>query len=180
MAFIPRDATNEQVLDIILEWIDVLANEEYEIVYATLGYLRCHEPRNAEIIRWEIKQYRSPELYPNIEEFTVTDWRTANGGNIDPVREVMWYKPNDTRLRGAVAFDLPLNGQWSDLQADFVFFDNENVDEGYILCLEEIGSFMQRHREIEEMDAETTEFTADLLQSVREMKADTRAKPKFK
>jgi hypothetical protein len=43
-------------------------------------------------------------------------------------------------MAGTVAFDLPLNGQWSDLTADFVFFDNDTAAGGHTLRLEEIHS----------------------------------------
>jgi hypothetical protein len=41
-------------------------------------------------------------------------------------------------MAGAVAFDLPLNSRWSDLAADFVFFETGNTNAGYTLRLEEI------------------------------------------
>ena len=53
---------------------------------------------------------------------------------------------------GSVTFDLPLNGQWSDLTADFVFFEGADARAGYPLGLEEIGSWRQMQREIEASD----------------------------
>jgi hypothetical protein len=153
MIFVPRNASDEQVLDIVREWIDVLTKEDYEAVFAAVGYSLSFGEPGAECIRKEIKKYRSPEYFLGVEEFTVTDWRTAHGGNPTPAQKVTWYKPNSTRLAGAVVFDLPLNGQWSDLTADFVFFENDNVDEGYVLCLEEIGSWTQTQREMEASEA---------------------------
>ena len=100
-----------------------------------------------EWLRTAIKSYVSPEYFPDVTDFVVTDWRTANGGNPEPLRSVTWYQPNSVRLRGAVQFDLPLNGKWSDLTADFVFFDYDN--EGYSLALEEIRSLKQLQRETE-------------------------------
>lgn len=47
----------------------------------------------------------------------------------------------------AVEFDLPLNGKWSDLQADFVLFQNPHPEGGYCLGLEEISSWRQAQRE---------------------------------
>jgi hypothetical protein len=60
--------------------------------------------------------------------------------------------PNTVGMVGAVAFDLPLNGQWSDLTADFVFFDNDNPDGGYTLRLEEIHSWRQSNRDMESLE----------------------------
>jgi len=46
-----------------------------------------------------------------------------------------------------------MNGQWSDLQADFVIFENQNQDESLVLTLEQIGCHEQMQREFEEADA---------------------------
>jgi hypothetical protein len=100
-----------------------------------------------EAIRREIKKYRSPEFYPDVTDFKVSDWRTAQGRNPKPTKYVKRYKPNNTKLAGAVGFDLSLDSKWSDLSADFVFFDNEKFREGYVLCLEEIQSVAQRQRQ---------------------------------
>ena len=151
MIFVPRDASDEQVLDIAHHWIDILAREDYTMTFEALGYsllYQCDCP-GPECIRSKIKLYRSPDFYPGIEDFTVTNWRTAMGGNPTPTQKITWYKPNDTGLRGVLAIDLPLNGKWSDLQADFVWFENKFLGEGFPLALEEIGSLAQHDRESE-------------------------------
>lgn len=140
MVVIPRTASDNQVLTIVREWIDVLAREDYEAIFQALGYAVAFDRPGAVCIRNEIKQYRSPKLYPGVEEFTVTGWRTALGGNPSPLQLVTRYKPNRTGLAGAVDFDLPLNGRWSDLTANFVFFEPKIEGDGYVLSLEEIGS----------------------------------------
>jgi hypothetical protein len=152
MTLVPKNATDEEVLDIIRKWVDVLAAEDYEAVVKELGFLMGYmgSPSSpAEYLRAEIKRYVSPEYFPGVTDFVVTDWRTAQGGNPEPAGTVTWFKPNSNGLRGAVSFDLPINGKWSDLTADFVFFENNN--EGYALALEEISSVKQRHREQENL-----------------------------
>jgi hypothetical protein len=154
MVFIPHKATNEEILTIVRQWIDVLAKEDYATVFAELGYSMLYRfdcPGN-EAIRREIKKYRSPDLYPGATDFKVTDWRLAKGGNPNPKQYVVRYKPNDVKLAGAIEFDLPLNGHWSDLAADFVFFNND-YEQGYVLRLEEIQSFTQWQRDVDERDA---------------------------
>jgi hypothetical protein len=140
MTHVPRDASDEQVLDLVREWIDVLAKQDYEAVFAELGYALAFGESGAKCIQRAVQAYRSPNHYPGVEEFVVTDWRTAESGNPAPQQKVTWFKPNSTRLVGAVDFDLPLNGRWSDLTANFVFFENDNLGEGYVLCLEEVQS----------------------------------------
>ena len=145
MNVVPRDASDEQVLDIVRGWIDVLAQKDYSAVFEAIGLSIRGEAPGAECIEGCIQYYRSPEYYPGMEEFSVTDWRTAHGGNPEPEQSVVWYQPNSIKMAGAVSFDLPLNGCWSDLTADFVFFEN-NDPAGYNLCLEEIDSRVQHYR----------------------------------
>ena len=147
---IPRNSPNETVLDIVKGWVDVLAKQDYQRVFEGLGHSisRIGEP-SAESIRKAIEVYRSPDYYPGATAFTVSDWRTARGGNPDPQQKVIWYKPNTVRMAGAVAFDLPLNSRWSDLTADFVFFETNNPNARYTLRLEEIHSWRQTQREME-------------------------------
>jgi hypothetical protein len=38
MVFIPRKATEGEILIIVRQWIDVLANEDYAKVFTELGY----------------------------------------------------------------------------------------------------------------------------------------------
>ena len=138
MVVVPRDASDEQLLAIVREWLDVLAREEYDAVFAALGYARSFGEPGAECIRNNINKYRSPEYYPGVDHFVVTDWRTARGGNPEPLQLIRRYEPNPLGLMVTVGIDLPLNGRWSDLEADFVLFENNNVEEGYILVLEDI------------------------------------------
>jgi hypothetical protein len=159
MSFVPRDASDEQVLDIIRGWIDVLSEENYTAVFNDLGLSIGWITPGPECIQACIQEYRSPEYYPGIEEFAVTDWRTAQGGNPEPARSVEWYEPNSVKMAGSVSFDLPLNGRWSDLTADFVFFENDNP-EGYDLILEEISSWEQVQRDIAEMEPELSDAEA--------------------
>ena len=147
MIFIPHKASDQDILTIVRQWIDVLAKEDYAAVFAELSYMTAFNDPGNEVIQRQIKNYRSPDLYPGVTDFKVTDWRLAKGGKPNPRQTVIRYKPNDTKLAGAVEFDLPLNGKWSDLTADLVFFDNAEFREGYVLALEEIQSIVQRQRE---------------------------------
>ena len=140
MVVIPQAASDSQVLTIIREWIDVLAREDYEAVFHAVGYAIAFDQPGAACIQNQIKQYRSAKLYPGVTEFAVTDWRTAHGGNPSPQQLVTRYKSNSTGLAGAVDFDLPLNGRWSDLTASFVFCEPKIEGGDYVLSLEEIGS----------------------------------------
>jgi len=148
LILVPYGAPDEHVLAIARYWVDALAREEYASVFEALGYslLYQHNCSGPEAIERMIKRYRSPDLYPGVETFLVTDWRKAKGGNPNPLQSIIWYEPGQ-ELRGALSLDLPLNGHWSDLQADFVWFESDTPHDGYRIRLEEIGSPTQRQRE---------------------------------
>jgi|CXWL01.1.fsa_nt_gi hypothetical protein len=152
MILVPRHATDEEVLSIVRALIDVLVMNDYEAFCLEVGYLRAFGIPGADCIKRDLANYRSPDYYPDVEHFIVTDWRTARGGNTEPWRSVTWYKSNSSRLAGAVEFDLPLNGKWSDLSADFAFFDIPEYPDGFVLQLEEIQSSQQVDREQLELD----------------------------
>lgn len=139
MIFIPLKATDEEVLAIVRNWIDVLAKEDYGTFFAELGFSMLDQPScpGGEHISRQIKNYRSSVLYPGVTDFKVTDWRSAKGGNPNPHQNVIWYEPNESKLAGAVGLDLPLNGKWSDFAANFVFFNKEKYSQGYVLGFEE-------------------------------------------
>lgn len=154
MISVPRDATNEQVLGIVRGWIDLLAAEDYQAAFDAIGSWGIHGDWTPEFIRDDIKNYRSPQFYPGVEDFRVTDWRTAQGGNPEAEQKVLWFEPNASGLAGAVAFDLPLNGRWSSLTADFVLWKNGDAEDCYTLGLEEMTSWQQRAEEDEAANAE--------------------------
>ena len=151
MNFVPRDASEEQVLGIVRGWVEALAQKEYARVFQEIGLIDRGTAPGPECIQGCIEEYRSPDYYPGVEKFAVTDWRTAQGGNPEPAQRVEWYDTARISLAGAVSFDLPLNGRWSDLTADFVFYEYDEP-EGYRLWLEEINSWEQRQRESLEQD----------------------------
>jgi hypothetical protein len=141
VVIIPRQASDSDVLAIVRDWVDVLARKDYEAFFQSLGCgVAIGQPPGAAIIRHEIAAYRSVRIYPGIDEFVVTDWRTAVGGKLSPMHQVTRYKPNDLGLAGAVDFDLPLNGRWSDLAANFVFRETQQDGGGYVLSLEDFSS----------------------------------------
>lgn len=151
MNYVPRDASEEQVLGIVRGWVEALARKEYKGVFEAIDLMIRGDAPGPECIQGCIEYYRSPVYYPGVDKFAVSDWRIAQGGNPEPVQRVEWYGPNTLQMAGAVSFDLPLNGRWSDLTADFVFFENDDP-EGYRLWLEEIGSWQQRERDYQEQD----------------------------
>ena len=138
MVYVPISSTDDELLAIVRSWLDVLAAGDYQRVFDNLGYAMAYDA-GAEGIRRDIQKYRSPHLYPGISEFRVTDWRTASGGNPKPITLVRRYKyMKSPPIVATIELDLPLNGCWSDLQADFVVMKLGPSDTEGVLSLEDI------------------------------------------
>ena len=143
-------ATDDELLELIRPWLDALANEDYEQVFAAIGYAMAHGD-GAHAIRRDIRSYRSAEYYPGVSDFRVSDWRTAKGGNPNPLLLVRRYVYSpELPIVATVEMHLPLNGRWSDLEADFVVTKPSPQDEDAVLWLEDISS---PSRYVEETDA---------------------------
>lgn len=138
MVWINSNSSDDEIFDIIFNWIDVLSEEDYRRVAKELGYWDFDDDPATEAIRAAITDYRSPNLFPNLEGFRVSDWRLATGGNPEPRREIVWHKENAVGIVASICVDLPLNGAWSDLAADFLLFERGDHPGEYQLRLEEI------------------------------------------
>jgi hypothetical protein len=141
MVFISRTASDAEIIEAIIPWIDALAREEYESVFENLGYAMAYQfdLPGPDCICHMITSYRSRLLFPNDTSFKVTPWQSAVGGNESPVKTVTRYERNSIGMVGSCTIDLPVNGRWSDLSAQFVWMENRNVGEGCILSLEDLN-----------------------------------------
>jgi hypothetical protein len=150
MIRIPLSATDDELLQLVRTWLDVLATEDYEKVFAAIGYAMAYGD-GAHAIRRDIKNYRSAEYYPGVADFRVSDWRTAEGGNPTPLLLVRRYEySEELPIVATVVMHLPLNGRWSDLEADFVVTNPNPQDADGVLWLEDISS---PSRYVKESDA---------------------------
>jgi hypothetical protein len=124
----------------VLACADLLAAQQFERVGAEFGFALAFGRPRAECIREAISGYRSEQYFPGEHVFTVSDWRAAIGGNPKPRSQLQWYKPSSSLPRGLFEFDLPLNGKWSDLLAEFVLFESSEQPGQLIISLEDISS----------------------------------------
>jgi len=148
MFLVLPQASDDELLALARNWIDLLADEEYETVFANLGYAVRFDKGGAESIRNAIKTYRSGVFFPGENDFVVTDWRTATGGNPSPHISIRRFEPNDLAIRCTIEMDLPLNGKWSDLEIDFVMFERDSGNV-WALTLEDIVCTRQLQEEFE-------------------------------
>lgn len=140
MVLVPVSATDDELLALAREWIDVLASENFTRVFDEIGYAMAYG-EGASAIRRDIQKYRSSHYFPGVSEFRVTDWRSAVGGNPEPMTLVRRYKYKATLpIIATVEVVLPLNGRWSDLEADFVVTIVKPDDTHGVLWLEDIAA----------------------------------------
>jgi hypothetical protein len=138
MTHVDRNTSEDELIQIIESGVRLLSNKQYQEFIDNFGYTLGEGTPSPQWIIADLKNYES-EFYPEETDFEVTDPSLAFGGNSNPQKKVVWFANNEAALVGSVAYDLPLNGQWSDLCAEFVLFETGSPD-GYILKLEEISS----------------------------------------
>jgi hypothetical protein len=141
MFYAPAQASNEQLQQIVRGWIDLVAKGRYAEAFDRYSYRMAPnrpELTGAECIRSDIESYRSPSLFPAEANFRVTDWREAQGD--PPPTRVEWYKPSGLGIACVVSAELPLNGKWSTLTADFLLYELE-PGRGHLVELEHLSFF---------------------------------------
>ena len=120
--------------------MDVLARGDYEKVFQEIGYARAFGG-GAEAIRPEVERYRDAVSFPGEAAFSVTDRRTAKGGNPSPTLLIERFVPTESLpILAAVSIDLPLNGRWSRLRTSFVAFVDPTDPNKAVFWLEDFWS----------------------------------------
>jgi len=129
MKTLPAEASDEEILDAVREWVGLLAEERYKEAYDFVVNPE-HNPWHwsPQLLEKVIRSYGS---YYKQEIYRVTPLAEAVS-NRRPNHDVHRYRDG---LDGYVWFDLPLNGKWSDLTAVLTFRVN---NERLVLELESI------------------------------------------
>ena len=120
MIILPLDAKDEDVLQVVCSWVELLAQGKYDEAYSLLTYAPG-EGWTPELIRILIANYGSLEPFADGRTFHVTslhDNPTLPEGRLKPYKDVEWAEEREGSV-GWVHFDLPLNGEFSDLTAVF-------------------------------------------------------------
>ncbi len=132
-------AEREDVLGFVREWINLLAEQKFEEAFEAL--MPSNWGFSPQILQQLTANYGQLEPRPDGLTFRVTPPESAicPEGRAKPHQDVKWDERTFVREKsvvvGDVHFDLPLNGEWSDLPA--VFFIHA-VEGGYALELERI------------------------------------------
>ncbi|MEO6458636.1 MAG: hypothetical protein ABIO92_10270, partial [Chloroflexia bacterium] len=99
-------------------------------------------PWTPDILETVIRNYGSIEPTSDGETFKVTPLQQAQApSNLLPTHDVNRYGEDEidtsdgTALVGDVWYDLPLNGEWSDLTATFRLYQ---IEDGLVMALEDV------------------------------------------
>ena len=121
---LPENASDEEILNVIRDWVELLAVDDFEAAYAMLH----HEPNDQftpEFLRMWISNYGWHDPMKDGSTYRVTSCKLAVGRETH-YQSVNRYDPADANgFAGDAMFDLPLNGEWSDLTALFWILSRE-------------------------------------------------------
>lgn len=118
------DATPTEILKTVEAWVKLLEQEDYQNAYAYTEHDEYYQ-WTPDLIKEVIYGYGLPELHPSGEIFKITDINQASTEHRKPSHEVNYYEEplpyeeKEAEIIGQVWYDLPLNGEWSDLTATF-------------------------------------------------------------
>ena len=137
VVWMSADVPDSEILTTVRAWVDAVAAGDFNRAFA----MTAHEGWrrwSPDLIREVIAGYGIPEPAPDSVVHVVTPIDSARGGP-KPRHEVDRWAPVDLGTGalqiGAVWFDLPLDGSWSDVTA---LFDVRRRPEGIYLVLDQI------------------------------------------
>lgn len=122
--------TDGAVFAVIERWVGLLVARKYA---DALGMFTVSEHWTPDLLRNVLRNYGFIEPHPKGTTFSVTPIGTAAGDG--PRFSVTWFdKPTGSPV-GYARYDLPLNGEWSDVTASF---DILETPEGLTLALDDV------------------------------------------
>jgi hypothetical protein len=126
MKVLPADATDDQVLTLCREWVELVATDRLDSALDLLWIPPDYDESQhwtAASLRTYIENYGSWQPMRDGSKWRMTSMKSARAPDD---RQGFEPRANLVRLQrdrhaGAVNLDVPLNGQWSDLTAQFEF-----------------------------------------------------------
>jgi len=112
------ESSDENILNAVQAWVDLLAQEDYRSAFDYLHHPAV-EHWTPDLIEEAIYEYKCADNNDTCR--SVVTPLTEASGDSRPTHEVMRYAADNISVR----FDLPINGKWSDLTAilDVVMLD---------------------------------------------------------
>lgn len=115
---LPENASNEDILNLVREWVELLAADNFEAAGAMLQH-SLGEPWTPDFLRMWISNYGWHDPMKDGSTFRVTSCKSATGRENHYQDVNRLDVPAASSFTGDVMFSLPLNGEWSDLTALF-------------------------------------------------------------
>lgn len=141
---LPINATPQIILEAVEQWIALLVKEDYQAAYEFTEQDEKNEWTH-ELIKAVICGYGLPEPHPNGKIYKITAInkaklvdRNKRYQDVNYFEQPLDYTEKKAQIIGNVIYDLPLNGEWSDLSATFYILKKE---EYITLELDEIHVF---------------------------------------
>jgi hypothetical protein len=137
---LPLTATDEEIFDFACRWTQFLVNEDYQTAFDMLRYVPRSYPynqpgeshfSNASEMKACIMNYGADKPIAGEPIYKVTPIETAEGGpwHMDPQsqRDLIRHELNHLYpgQLGWLTWFLPLNGEWSDLQASLDMVEDD-------------------------------------------------------
>ncbi len=121
---IPLDSSDETILAVARRWTEYLVAEDYSKAFRMLKDIPGRSwVSSAEDLRVHIQNYGSPDPIAGEPICKVTPVGSAIGQPWNWLPKITQHAEKDTyrcpRCRGLLEWELPLNGEWSDLIAFF-------------------------------------------------------------
>jgi len=124
MIVLPKDATDEDIINVVRDFVNLLAKERYVEAFEMM-YRNSKDEMSPELIKRLIEGYGFDESVKDV--FRVTSLEEMK--NQEPEFQIDWLesvKGEKPREIGIIHYDLPINGEWSDLTAIFDVYELEN------------------------------------------------------
>lgn len=132
MVILSKDSLEIDVINFVRKFVNLLAEEKYVEAFE-MTYNNLEREMSPDLIKALIEGYGFAEPVENNTEPPLRVTHLSKMNVPEPKHQIDWYKSE--REIGAVHYDLPLNGEWSDLTA---IFDIYNVENGIALSLYDI------------------------------------------
>jgi hypothetical protein len=127
------ERTPEAVRDVIERWVALLVEERFEEALGLLAPSRT-QTWTPELLATVIRNYGFIEPHPSGATFRFTPIASATGDG--PRFDATWFeRPTRDDRWGSARYDLPLNGEWSDVTATFDILDGPF---GPVLALDDV------------------------------------------
>jgi hypothetical protein len=121
---LPPDATDDEIVTLCREWVDLMAAgrtpEALDLLWIPDDYDDSQRWTPARLVGY-IANYGNSQPTPDGTRWTITPPEAAAVGERGAPRKPEVGRLDDHPSSGWVDYDLPLNGEWSDLTAQFEF-----------------------------------------------------------